>query len=166
MAVTGRKPIEDRSQARNRMPPSPGTEWRDVEDVPYIGRPLPDRDISQHAADCPLPRELIESGVGWPVSTQRWWTAVSTMPHCVLWTEADWQIAYAAAEAHARFAEGWKGCASGAELRQREKQLGMTHDHRRDLRIRYVPAKTARRRAAGAEDLPADVTKLDDYRGL
>jgi hypothetical protein len=45
-----------------------------------------------------------------------------------------------AAEAHARFVEGWRGCASGAELRAREKLLGMTRDARRDLRIRYVPA--------------------------
>lgn len=152
MPVAGRKPIEDRSQARNRMPPAEGTEWREVVDVPFVGGPpLPDRDNPEYA-EGKLPALMGQSS-GWPGSTKRWWKVVSAMPHCVLWHEADWEYAIATAEAHARFAEGWKGCASGAELRMRERRLGMTHDDRRDLRIRYVPAPDP------DAPLPANVTR-------
>ena len=58
-------------------------------------------------------------------------------------------------ETHARFVEG----ANGTELRIREKQLGVTMDARRDLRIRYVEPRPEQTRAAG-------VTNLDDYRDL
>lgn len=153
MAVAGRKPIEDREQVRNRMPQAEGTEWREVVEVPFEGAPpLPSRD------ECSSTSEGRPIGVfaeAWPKSTERWWRAISRMPHCVLWTESDWAYAFATAEAHARFAEGWKGCASGAELRMRERRLGMTHDDRRDLRIRYVkpPDPDA--------PLPANVTRID-----
>lgn len=158
MAVAGAKPKEDRSQIRHRVPQAEGTEWQEVVAVPFEGAPpLPPRD------ECSSTSEGRPIGVfaeAWPKSTERWWRAVSTMPHCALWLAADWQYAIATAEAHARFAEGWKGCASGAELRMRERRLGMTHDDRRDLRIRYVPPKDP------DAPLPANVARLDDFRDL
>lgn len=136
MPVTGRKPKPE-GQRRNRMPAT--HEWIEVENTPYDGeRPS-------------LPRR---SG-GWPAATRRWWEVVSRMPHCRLWSEADWQFAVDTAEVHARWARG-EGSAS--EVRIREKLLGTTLDARRDLRIRYVDPKPA---AA-----PAGVVKLDDYREL
>lgn len=159
MAVVGAKPKEDRSQIRHRHPPT--QEWIEVEDVPFDGAPpLPARDDPRFAGD--KPTHLMDQSGIWPRSTLRWWRVISTAPHAILWTADDWEYAVATAEAHARFAEGWKGCASGAELRMREKLLGMTMDARRDLRIRYIPPKPK----ADPDALPADVARLDDYRGL
>jgi hypothetical protein len=84
------------------------------------------------------------------------------MPHCALWTDADWEFAFSTAETHARFAEGWKG-ASGSELRQREKLLGVYADARRDLRIRYVEPRKAKDKATGTD---GNVTSIDAYRDL
>jgi hypothetical protein len=155
MAVAGRKPIEDRSQARNRMPQAEGTEWREVVDVPFeAGPPLPPRTQAVSTED-PMFERRVELGLDreWPEWTTRWWDAIRRMPHCALWSPTDWEAAFSVAEAHARFVEGWKGCATGAELRIKEKALGTTHDARRDLRIRYVKPPEA-----GA-DLPANVTR-------
>lgn len=158
MAVTGRKPKEDRTQIRHRNPAAPGTEWIEVDDVPFAGAPeLPPRDID--GVD-PLTAGLIPVAT-WPHSTQRWYRTISAMPHAKLWTPADWEFVFSVAETHARFAEAWKGCATGAELRAKEKMLGLTHDQRRDLRIRYVQPATT-----NDNDLPADVVRLDDFRGL
>lgn len=152
MPIAGRKPIEDRSQARNRMPPAVGAEWTEVPNVEHDGPALgPRPESSSLAGERPLgvPAER------WPQETLDWWEDVRTMPHAARWTRAEWRTARTAAEAHARFVEGWKGCASGSELRQREKLLGMTADARRDLRIRYVdpPSSDA--------ELPANVTRVD-----
>ena len=147
MPVPGRKekPAEER---RNRMPPT--HEWTEVERIPYDG-PAP-RLPQRWGVD---PEEGIRVRLQWPARTRRWWDVVSAMPHCILWTDADWEFALEVAEVHARFIEG----ANGSELRIREKILGLTMDARRDLRIRYVDPKPETTRAAG-------VTNLDDYRDL
>lgn len=152
MAVAGRKPIEDRAQARNRMPQAEGTEWVEVVNLPFAaGPPLPSREDPEFGEG--KPPALMGQERRWPKSTERWWQAISSMPHCVLWGPTDWEYAIATAESHARFIEGWKGCQTGAELRMRERRLGITHDDRRDLRIRYVkpPDPDA--------PLPANVTR-------
>ena len=143
MAIAGRKPRADRAQLHNPRN-RPVHEWVEVVDVPYEG-PWPS-----------LPRRA----GGWPARTRRWWRVISTMPHCVLWTDADWQYALDVAEAHARYVEGQS---SGTELRIREKALGNTMDARRDLRIRYVAPPDQGGRQAQE---PAEVVNLDDYRGL
>jgi hypothetical protein len=76
------------------------------------------------------------------------------MPHCVLWSETDWEYAVDTAQVHAQFSTGDMRVA--AELRNREKLLGNTFDARRDLRIRYVDPNRP--------EEPAGVTSLDDYR--
>jgi hypothetical protein len=145
---------------RHRNPQAEGTEWREVENVEHDGPALGPRPVDlQTGAERP---RHIPLDAGWPEATLDWWEAVRTMPHAVLWTRAEWRTARDAAETHARFVEGWKGCSSGSELRQREKQLGMTHDARRDLRIRYVEPKAKPDPAA----LPANVSRLDDFREL
>lgn len=140
MPVAGRKPKPD-GQAVNRNKPT--HDWVEVVEVPFAE-----------------PRKLPKTqpdGRPWPAWTRRWWGVVSTMPHCSLWTESDWEFAYDTAALKATFhAEGGTGLAT--EIRNREKVLGTTADYRRDLRIRYVPKPT--------EEPPAEVTKLDDYRGL
>ena len=147
MPVAGRKPKAE-EERRNRMPAT--HDWTEVENVPYAGRvpPLPQRWGIE-------PLEGVRVRLRWPARTRSWWLVISRMPHCVLWTESDWQYALDVAETHARFVEG----TNGTELRIREKQLGVTMDARRDLRIRYVDPRPEQTRTAG-------VTNLDDYRDL
>ncbi len=160
MAIAGAKPKEDRSQIRHRIPPAEGTEWREVPNVEHDGPALGPRPVDL-ATGAERPWH-IPLDAGWPAATEDWWEAVRTMPHAKLWTRAEWRIARDAAEVHARFVEGWKGCSSGSELRQREKQLGMSHDARRDLRIRYVEPKAKPDPAA----LPDNVTSINALRDL
>jgi hypothetical protein len=77
------------------------------------------------------------------------------MPHCVVWTQSDWEYAIDTAYVHATFASGDMRAAT--ELRNREKLLGNTFDSRRDLRIRYV-------NPAEEHEEPAGVASLDEYR--
>ena len=112
MALTGAKPKpEGRKVTRHPLT----QEWDDVQDVPYTG-------------DKPDPGRLAKMPA-------RWWATISSMPHCVLWSESDWQFALDTLVVYKRFAAGKEG---GSELRIREKLLGTTIDARRDLRIRYV----------------------------
>ncbi len=93
----------------------------------------------------------------WPSQTLRWWEAVRRMPHAALWDDDDWAFALDTARVAAR----WHQTASipaAAELRNREKLLGMTWAFRRDLRIRYVPAQ--------AEEERVGVTAIAEYRKL
>lgn len=140
MPVAGRKP-KPAGQAVNRVQAT--HDWTDVVNVPSAGRKLPPR---------------MPSGMAWPTWTKRWWAAVSTMPHAVLWSETDWEYAFVTATIHADWAA--KGSTALAkELRDREKVIGTTVDYRRDLRIRYVDPKPD-------HDTPAGVSRLDDYRDL
>ena len=139
MPVTGRKP-KPPGQAVNRNKPT--HEWTEVENVPFEDAP-------------PLP-ETKPNGDPWSSSTMRWWTAISTMPHCKLWSASDWMFAEHTARLVAAFDAG--DFKQATEIRQREKKLGVTADDRRDLRIRYVDPK--------ADGPAAEVTNLDDYRDL
>lgn len=93
----------------------------------------------------------------WPVETRRWWLAVSSMPHCVVWSGSDWQFALDTAVVAAAFHAGDVRVAG--ELRQREKILGTTVDARRDLRIRYVDAEPL-------GDECGSVAVMDEYRRM
>jgi hypothetical protein len=140
MPVSGRKP-KPQGQARHRVPPT--HDWTEVENVPFDGRPLPER-----RAD----------GRSWPARTQEKWESWRTMPHCKLWSDATWDFALDSIEVAALFHE--KGDTKYAtELRNRERVLGTTPDYLRDLRIRYVEPKTE-------GDTPAGVTNIADYRDL
>lgn len=125
MAVSGPRP-KPRDQIRHRVPPA--REWTEVENTPY-GGPVP---------KLPPRYRTTERGARvraeWPARTRAWWSVVSVMPHCLLWSEADWQFALDTAECHARFTEG----ANGTELRIRARALGTTSDALQSLRIRYV----------------------------
>ena len=138
MPVAGRKPKPD-DQKRNRHKPT--YDWVEVPDLPFSGGPK-------------LPVKRTE-GRAWPVRTKRWWAVISAMPHCAIWTDADWEYALDTAYVHAEFASG--DMRQAAELRNREKLLGNTFDSRRDLRIRYVTLTEEREEAAG-------VASLADYR--
>jgi hypothetical protein len=93
--------------------------------------------------------------------TKDWWEAVSTMPHCRLWSKSDWAFALDTAMVHASSVYGSVTAAS--ELRQREKILGTTLDARRDLRIRYAEDEFTAKTGEG-ESTPAPVAKLSDRR--
>lgn len=98
-----------------------GYDYEDFPDVPFTGAPrLPSRG----------------DGLAWPNLTRKWWKAISTMPHCVAWTDSDWQFAFGAALLAARFHLG--DTRVEGSLRAREKVMGTTADYRRNLRIRYV----------------------------
>lgn len=138
MPVTGRKP-KPAGQAVNRN--KPAHEWTEVENTPFADAP-------------PLP-ETKPNGDPWSAATQRWYTAISTMPHCKLWSPSDWMFAEHTARLVAAFDAG--DYKQATEIRQREKKLGVTADDRRDLRIRYVDPKP---------ETSAEVTNIDDYRDL
>lgn len=141
MPVAGRKPKPE-GQAVNRHKPT--HDWTDVVDAPFANAPK-------------LPKSQPD-GRPWPVWTKRWWDVVSTMPHCSLWSDSDWEFAFDTAGLKAKFhAEATASLAT--EIRNREKVLGTTADYRRDLRIRYVDPKAE-------NETPADVVTLDDYRDL
>lgn len=136
--AAGRKPKPE-GQARHRVKPT--YEWTEVPNVAFEGRKLP--------AKRP-------DGRTWPKWTRDWWRAVSTMPHCALWSEGDWRFAIETALVAAQLHEGDMKMAT--ELRNREKVLGTTVDYRRDLRIKYVDPEP--------EQPDTEVTRLDDYRDL
>lgn len=147
MSIAGRKPRED-GQVRHRVPPR--HEWTEVEDRPFAG-PFPVK----------LPRRPY--GWKWPEATKRWWDTIRHMPHCVLWTKADWQFAVDTAEIHARWVETGKGA---TELRIRETRMGITMDARRDLRIRYIPPQSKAAGKAKAADKDPKVVSMNDYRDI
>ena len=123
MAVTGAKP---KPEGRKVTGHPLTQEWTDVQAVPYEGAK-------------PDPGRLAKGPA-------RWWKTISSMPHCVLWTESDWQFALDTLVIYKRFLAGKDG---GSELRIREKILGTTIDARRDLRIRYIPLPDANEEPQG-----------------
>jgi hypothetical protein len=159
MGLAGRKPKEDRTLVRNR---NTVADWTEYPNVPFEdGPPLSSRPQTASTDD---PNAATRDIMFWPAATKRWWKAISRMPHAVAWSETDWEFATATAEIHARFVEGWKG-ASGAELRMREKLMGVYADARRDLRIRYVDPPTAAERRKAQADAEG-VAHISDYRKL
>lgn len=129
MPVPGSKPSEHEPRRRNK----PTHEWTEVDGVEFTAAP-------------PLPGR-------WSANVIRWWTAISTMPHCVLWDQSDWQFAMDTAHVAKAFYKG--NLKAATELRQREKVMGMTVDARRDLRIRYVTPSV---------ETPAGMTAIAEYK--
>lgn len=149
MPISGAKPSGRPTVTRHK----PTYDWTDVPDVPYAGaRPT-----------LPTTRMvMVKNGetVVVPIEdrTFDWWEAVSTMPHCALWSRSDWAFALDTAMVHASSVYG--SVTASAELRQREKILGTTLDARRDLRIRYIdPNQEATEQAT-----PTAVAQLSDRR--
>lgn len=128
-------------------------DWVEVTDEPYAGK----------KPGLPSKLQYVDKGavfeVKIPSRTRAWWKRVSAMPHCVLWTETDWQFALDTAMVHAAFVLG--DTVRAGELRVREKQMGTTLDARRDLRIRYVSEKPAETTAVQADP---QVTSFEDER--
>lgn len=158
MPLSGPLPKEDRTQVRHRNPVHAFTEY---ERVPFEGAPeLPPRASSNDTGAWATAGVI--PGVDWPQATMSWWRTISRMPHCTAWEDTDWQFAFLTAEVHARTCEGWKGY-NGSELRQRERLMGVYYEARLALRIRYVDPKGA---PSDGDELPAGVTRLDDFRSL
>lgn len=128
MPVTGRKQKPE-GERRNRTKPT--HDWTDVLNVEFTGKPpvsLPAMRRVRMGVD------VVE--VKLHPQTRAWWRTISRMPHCVLWTDADWRFALETALLVDDLFQG--DTAKAGELRQREKIIGTTMDARRDLRIRYV----------------------------
>lgn len=156
MPVPGAIPKHDRSQVRTRH--AQVAEWIDVDNVPFTGGP-PLRDRATGGVS------VMEVGaansVDWPQATLDWWDDVRRMPHAKLWTEMEWRYAMDTAEIHARTMEAWRGY-TGASLLPREKQMGVTADFRRGLRIRYVEPKDKKTQPAAG----GNVVDMSEYRDL
>jgi len=151
MPISGAKPSGRPTVNRNK----PTYEWTTVDPSLYDGwRPeLPDvRQVMVKNGDVQI--VPIED------RTRDWWEAVSTMPHCRLWTKSDWAFALDTAMVHASSVYGSVTAAS--ELRQREKILGTTLDARRDLRIRYSEGEFSNQPATTTA--PAPVAHIADRR--
>jgi hypothetical protein len=153
MPVAGAKPKADRSQVRHRN--EPAHEWTEVVDVPFERAPkLRDRATGGIS--------VLEVGaansIDWPSATLDWWHDISRMPHCALWSPAEWRFAMDSAEIHARTMEAWKGY-TGPEIRAREKVMGTLADYRRDLRIRYVKAADVAEQQVDADNV-VSITSL------
>ena len=139
MAIVGRKPKPE-GQQRHGHKPLRG--WLEVEDRAFRGR---------H----PLPASMPD-GRPWPDATRSWWRVVSTMPHCRLWSRADWQFALDTALTAAAFHGGDMKLAT--ELRIRDRAMGTTLEARLNLRIRYVEPQR--------NEQLASVTAIEDYRRM
>lgn len=127
MPISGAKPSGRPTVNRNK----PTHDWTSVPNRPYTG-PRP---------ELPLTRQvMVKNGeveiVPIEERTREWWRVISSMPHCILWTDSDWVFALDTAMIHASAVYGSVTAAS--ELRQRERILGTTMDARRDLRIKYI----------------------------
>jgi hypothetical protein len=141
MAIRGRKP-KPPGQVRHRN--KLAHEWIEVENVPFKGGPrLPSRRWN---------------GRAWSPRTRQAWKAWSSMPHCMLWRPSDWEFALDTIELAALFHDGETKVA--AELRARQKVLGMTWEALRDQRIRYVYPKSQNGK------MMAGVTNIADFRDL
>lgn len=128
MPARGVKPTDGPKHHRNPAM----VEWTEVEDVPFTG-----------VVPVEIPDErMVGSNTG-PITVEvtdfarDWWATVSSMPHCILWADSDWQFALASFWVADTAFRGSIGAAG--ELRTREKWMGCTWEARRDLRIRYVP---------------------------
>lgn len=160
MPARGTKPTEGPKRFRG----APQIDWTEVEDRPYVGkvpvRLAPKRTIETRNGPKSVPLQA---------ATKNWWKTIRRMPHCVLWSDSDWHFALGTALVADNAFRG--ATAAAAELRQREKVLGVTVDSRRDLRIRYVkpdpkhtgshPAGSTRKKRAKKG---GTVTSLDDRR--
>lgn len=139
MAIRGPRPKPHR---RNRGPLT--HEWVEVENAPFGGGPE-------------LP-ELRADGRPWPQRTREKWEAWRSMPHCRLWSPAEWSFALDTLELAADFHKTQEP-KYATELRNREKVLGTSLDYRRGLRIRYVDPLPD-------DVVPASVTSIDSVRDL
>lgn len=149
MPVRGRPPKDDGAKV-NRVPMQ--HQWTDVRDVPF--------EPPRGHKTCPVE--------GAPAATRRWWTAISTMPHCVLWGPGEWAFAEMTAVLHAK---AWASGQGGKEVRDRERVMGTTEDARRALRIRYIKEGTEPKPVHGhaedeeREEAPAPID-LEERRKL
>lgn len=133
MPVSGPKPKPE-GQRRHRV--KPAFDWVEVPDRPFTDAPdLPAR----------------PDGKPWLKRTEAWWSAISTMPHCVLWTDSDWSYAIDAALVAAALHAG--DLRAAAPLERREKVMGTTVDYRRDIRVRYV-----------TDEVDEPVVEMESYR--
>lgn len=148
MPVRGPNPKSDATKRhRNGLT----HDWIDVADRPYRGK-VP--------VQLPRTRSIMlafgPKDFALQAMTKEWWKTVRSMPHCVLWSDSDWQFALATAIVADDAFRGKSGAQS--ELRQREKILGTTIDARRALRIRYVDPDTMKGSGPGASSSTSKAT--------
>lgn len=140
----GRPAAEDRNNVRNRKALSG---WIGVPDTPYT-----EGESHQLAGD-----------INWPARTLKWWGVIRVMPHVRLWDESDWEFAEATAFIHAAL---WSGDTNkAAELRIRERMMGVTEESRRALHIRYMPPDDDTDASLLSIDRPVPLEERKPLRG-
>lgn len=149
MGLPGREPNPD-SINRNK----PSADWTDVEDKPYTGK-IPVTLPATRAYETPDGPETIALSA----LTKDWWKVHTRMPHCILWTDADWIFARDTALLVDMLYAGKHTVAT--EIRTRLKTMGATHDARVTMRIRYIKPEP---KAAAKKAATANVTNIDDRR--
>ncbi|MCG7607096.1 hypothetical protein [Mycobacterium sp. CnD-18-1] len=151
MAARGVKPSGNPTVFRGQAM----TEWVEVENTPFEDAPeMPARASAQVKID----GDTIMVTREWPSQCIRKWRAWSRMPHCKLWADADWEHAFDSLELAAAWYENTSHGGLGAELRAREKRMGVSAEDRRDLRIKYVEPKE--------EQKPKLAVIRDDFENL
>lgn len=112
------------------------------------------------AFKAPKRRDLPKLLLGAPIrpEVRKWWNNLKAMPHCVLWSESDWDYAFDTAVLKQGFYDEPRATLA-AEVRHREDQMGTTVEARRKLGIRYVEKD-----ASAAPSTSPGVTRLDDRR--
>lgn len=131
------------AQSASKIGRTPNAGWTEVPNTPFDG----DRPALESWLPDPLPQ----------VAT--WWSSVSVMPHCRLWSEADWLYALDTALHKQACYSGDASVAQWTEARRREDQMGTTVEARRKLGIRYVDPP-----AVDVEPNVSAVASLDDRR--
>lgn len=119
-----------KSVKHGRTPTTGANDWIEVPDVPFEGAP-------------PLPRlgATERSRAKWHAWTEQWYEEVSQMPHCARWRKSDWRLLFDLA----RMKDAWyKGgedakASESAQIRLRERDLGIGQGALAALRIKYVP---------------------------
>ena len=150
MPVSGPKPTGKAvTQGRAKV------ETTDVIDTPYDG---PKPELPSERNTMLKNGDVIIVPMGEP--TKQWWERISSMPHCVLWTDSDWQFALDTAKVHSAAQNG--SMPAITELRQREKILGTYWEARRDLRIRYVEPEPEKPELSSVSDITDRRNKLLD----
>lgn len=115
-----------KDRKHGRTPTTGANDWIEVTDVPF-----------EDAPSLPKPG----AGKRWHPWTLDWYAEASAMPHCTLWGKADWRLLFDLARMKdAWYKQGEDGKASeAAQIRLRERDLGIGPGALAALKIKYVP---------------------------
>lgn len=136
---------DPRSTGRN----TPAVDWTEVVDKPF---------------DYVAAGRLLPETRPWHDDARAWFKITASMPHAVLWRDADWLALYDLAIMKHKFYQGAASSGEVVEIRQRETQFGNTLDARVKLRIRYVADLSTGLAAEPSPEPTSGVTNITSAR--